>query len=65
VWRVADDAWLGDDDDLTDDEGGTSWSLAHAVRSGLGMLGAAMAWLEDSDDEDSSADEDFETYLAY
>ena len=49
--RVADDAWLGDDDDLTDDEEDTSWSLARAVRSGLGMLGATTAWLEDSDDD--------------
>ena len=62
--RAADDAWLGDDDDLTDDEEDTSWSLARAVRSGLGMLGAATAWLEDSDDEDSSDDEDFDTDLA-
>ena len=62
--RVTDDAWLGDDDDLSDEEEDTSWSLARAVRSGLGMLGAATAWLEDSDDEGSSDDEDFDTDLA-
>jgi hypothetical protein len=58
VRRVTDDAWLGDDDDLSDEEEDTSWSLARAVRSGLGMLGAATACLDDSDDED------FETNLA-
>ena len=52
VRRVTDDAWLGDDDDLSDDEEDTSWSLVRAVRNGLGMLWAATAWLEDSDDED-------------